>query len=455
MRKFLPETDVAIETESKVTILTWPAFTSIRHSALSEGHSALRTYRGGPENKGIYASFWPGDNQWALSCAKQNKNNKEDTSLCHQNVSHFHTADDDDLAYRNFPEVKPNVVDLTGLDIKIINQAFIQKKENSPQWSPQYNCSDLVLELLEKGGLYQKINIRRYGWKTVMALGIFSGFVLLDLIDFFWVLITTRRINYVLDNNDKDFFFLYSYTPSEWILSRLNIFPSKPYFLLACRFFDGLTGGVSTGFLTYYYALCSFLKSNIPKEIIYSFAKRDAFIAGAIAFLSPILYYPYLIRNLLSYLQLKINKNMSNIFFPLTMIAFNILVVALPSFFKYLFDKTTTPRQIYNLLQLVDERSGIKFIKRQEVKENPEEISQTDNFSHNVPISFFNNLYKSKYKILTSTLALCSIGFLAYRNSVDVISGPDAGDIFKKRGLYPSTRFGIARPILISKGAGH
>lgn len=58
-----PEADVIIQEESKVTILTWPPFTSIRDSALSEGHSALRTYRGGARGKGVYVSFWPGENK--------------------------------------------------------------------------------------------------------------------------------------------------------------------------------------------------------------------------------------------------------------------------------------------------------------------------------------------------------------------------------------------------------
>ena len=448
----LPNMDIQLPEESKVTILTWPPFTSIRHSALSEGHSALRTYCGGPEGKGVYVSFWPGENPWALSCAQQNQKNNEDASLCHQNISHFHTQDDDDLAYRNFPEVKPNVIDLIGLDVKIINQNFIKKKESVPEWTPQYNCSDLIFELLEKSGLHQKVNVRRYGWKTVTSLGIFSGFILLDTIEFFWALITTARMKnaFTARKNNKDLFFAYLYTPSEWILSRLGIFPSNPHFFLAGKIADGAIGGLSASFLTSYYSLFSFIKSNIPKDIVYSFVKRDAYIAGAIAFLSPILYYPYLIRHLLSSWQLKINKKMSSILLPLTMITFNVLIIGLPSFLKYLFDTTTTPRQIYNLVQQVDEKRGVKFIKRQEIKENPESSSQTDKSNYIYP-SLFKRLYTDKYKILSTTLALGSIGLFAYRNCVDLIDGPDAVEIFEKRGFYPATYSGIARPLIFSR----
>ena len=135
MRQALPETDAVPEIESKVTVLTWPSSyhfdKSTRHSALSEGHSALRTYRGGPNGKGVYVSFWPGENKLVLSCGQKNLENKDDPSLCHQNISHFHSPDDDDLAYRNYPNITSKAIELEGLNVEIINKLLLKKKNKN------------------------------------------------------------------------------------------------------------------------------------------------------------------------------------------------------------------------------------------------------------------------------------------------------------------------------------
>jgi len=90
----------------RLSILIWPASESIEkektqkqgrmrnviHFFRSQGHAALRTFKGGSNGEGIYVSFWPG------LCEKRNESNS-DPLLCRKNKAHFHTRSEDDLTY--------------------------------------------------------------------------------------------------------------------------------------------------------------------------------------------------------------------------------------------------------------------------------------------------------------------------------------------------------------------
>jgi hypothetical protein len=156
-----------------VTIYTWPAgklpIESYWHEGSgirgTSGHSALRTYGNSNFEEGIYVSFYPG---------KCDTNNS--VPSCKKSVSHFHTWDQE--ASKEMLETIPGH-DLLGLDVDAIHIAFHDLHDGSmnskKEWSPRYNCSDVALLLLGKGGLFEKVHYAPFGWKTISAIGIASG----------------------------------------------------------------------------------------------------------------------------------------------------------------------------------------------------------------------------------------------------------------------------------------
>lgn len=152
-----------------------------------------------------------------------------------------------------------------------------------------------------------------------------------------------------------------------WLLSRFGIYMNHPYFSLASSVTDGLIGAGSAYFLTYHYSLYSFSKSKIPKKVIYSSAKRDAVKAGTIAFLAEIsssVLAGFINSHILKYwfmnVQTKVKNRSNGIPLAILMITFNLLAISIPSFLKYLFDTTTTPRQVKTLLHSDHKKKGSK-----------------------------------------------------------------------------------------------
>ena len=339
---------------------------------------------------------------------------------------------------------------------------------------------------------------------------------MLDTLDFVWVLLTAERLKNVipiLNRSQKKCTVLAYDSVSMWLLSRFGIYMNHPYFSLASSVTDGLISGASAYFLTYHYSLYSFSKSKIPKKVIYSSARRDALKAGTIAFLAEIsssVLAGFINSHILKYwfmnFQTKIKERSNGVPLVVSMITFNLLAVSIPSFLKYLFDTTTTPRQIKNLLQSDHKKVEIKkeikhsskkyrealtlstsedLPKKNEYAENTiylvsdgklnpkitaywssrrnyyqKEIELNDlrgiqlpNFPNTeekpirilvqnnpklfeklesicnpiptqTPRTFFQRIYNDKFTIVSGTLALSCIGFFAYQNSVDVVSGP-------------------------------
>jgi hypothetical protein len=139
-----------------VTIYTWNAGQISSHIVFRGnglatqgrmGHSALKTYVGGKNNKGIYISFYPGE------CHRANHH--LNSIACKKSISHFH-----DIHADNMENVKK--IDLYGLNIDELLKAFkILHDENMNSckaWGTRYNCSDVVLHLLNKAGLFEIVN---------------------------------------------------------------------------------------------------------------------------------------------------------------------------------------------------------------------------------------------------------------------------------------------------------
>ena len=139
------------------------------NSDLDLGHSALRTWSGGENGTGIYVSFYPGHTRKKGSVDQK----------CKQSVAHFHT-----LKQESIDGIEK--IDLYGLDVEAINQAFkLLHDENMTSrkpWSTRFNCSDLVLELLETGGIHKKISLRRYDEASIIILGILFSQMSLEFV---------------------------------------------------------------------------------------------------------------------------------------------------------------------------------------------------------------------------------------------------------------------------------
>lgn len=113
------------------------------------GHAALQTYIGGPENTGLYMSFWPNENS-----IKQ---------FSRKGVKFYfpkNLAEDKELEDGMPPDV---TVHLFSLDILKINEAFEVFKNSGANWSMlgstyfndsgARNCSGLTGYLLYQGGI--------------------------------------------------------------------------------------------------------------------------------------------------------------------------------------------------------------------------------------------------------------------------------------------------------------
>lgn len=382
--------------DEKVTVITWPPSYSSgapRHSYLSEGHSALRTYRGGPDGEGVYISFWPGKNKWFQNCAEQNRKHRDDPFLCHQTITHFHSVVDDDLAYRNYGDIEPETHEIVGLNIEAINKAALNIKDLQPKWTPYYNCSDLTLELLERGGLYKLVDVRRYGWKTIVSFGCFTSVVLLEIINLVWASALDERVKkfpaFVAEVEKKTtgaFSFIIYSEPVLWLLGSLGLKLNNPYYQLSELIISGMLSSLLAGYTTYQYSLYSFEKSKIPKKFIRSLAFKDALKAGIIAFSADAidffsfyyfkkflfpsfrnLFFLYFLKDLA---ERKKTHNIGN-YYLFSVLISNLLLVCFPIVLKYLLDTTTTPKQIQKLAKKAEKLNAVRAINETKVNFSP------------------------------------------------------------------------------------
>ena len=118
-------------------------------------------------------------------------------------------------------------------------------------WSLRFNCSDLVLELLEKGGLHKKIDLRRYDELSIVIWGIIFGQLTL----------TSFR--------------LHPFSVEKWSDTFCRGLPYRGNHF--SFYYDGiriLTPSFITFFLFFAYAILSFWRSGVP---IYHFRKQIFF----------------------------------------------------------------------------------------------------------------------------------------------------------------------------------
>ncbi len=142
---------------NRCTIRLWTK--CLNKNQFEVGHITLQTYVGGETGKGIYASFWPpptnpeSDSDHPLMTVKSNDKGYLRTYLY------------DKIQEGRDPD---KIIDLYGLDINAINNAFHRFLNTNFNWSLfastlfgiEYtcNCSGLIGLLLKTGGLESKLN---------------------------------------------------------------------------------------------------------------------------------------------------------------------------------------------------------------------------------------------------------------------------------------------------------
>jgi hypothetical protein len=441
-----------------VTVLTWPPTAFSTESMTinsngseiklpSQGHSALKTYSGGPKDTGIYVSFWPGRckqdntcdfekyfknllypiNKSALSeYAERNPifpmhlkpralsllNNFEnkiyynlqeildeekrffDPNVCYKTVPHFHTQQDDVFAERNVH--KESDVHLEGLDIRAINEAFLQgetalcdaKMNATFEWSLNTNCSDVVLSLLEKGKLSEQANFKRYGWKTIGALSVFSGYIWHDYFQQF-------------DMHYSPAYLEGGFVKRYLLSSSLG----SQYPILIRGFYHTVLYSVPAGLTMYNYSMFTTGKPKLPPKIRRQIAIRDAIHASLICisevvisefvikaltqfgYLQPLMRsdftfhlnrLPIFPREFLEWISIQaiihIGLNLPNIFakidkyipiYPIFFFGPPVFIFLFLNNFKYRYDTLTTPKQVQRIAAITKLQSTINKIKSQ------------------------------------------------------------------------------------------
>jgi len=378
--------------------------------------------------------------------------NPRRVASCVKSVSHFHRWNQE-MSKETIE--KAISIDLFGLNIDLINQAFQELHDSDMNshrlWSSRYNCSDVVLFLLEKGGIFDKINPSRYGWKTISIIGVLNG-ILAPRIFQFWFI---RAIPYIFSGGMKkiDQKIYYKTDFSKWYPVNHPNQLAKSIIDFAFLFIT-FTGGAFSIIMTYLYSLASYSKTSLPLKYYNTSCLIDAMKAGIfgviITTLEPIairntpvirklIFYVnetiegYIDNNLTSWFAHTILKSMDEhkdvhwykypakfsavflfILCPFLFVSFSLMP-------KYFFDTTTTPNHVLNVVQSTE-----AILKNpDEPKKNNRKIVQKNEFIQEKKPSLIDKIYDHKYKLCAGAL-LAASGFFAMRyasNSKTIIQG--------------------------------
>lgn len=396
------------------------------------GHSALKTYGNSDGEKGIYVSFYAGD----CHSAKR-------IPSCRKSTSHFHTWNQEMSKEMSLIAKK---VDLYGLDVDAIHEAFHElhddKMNSKKSWSLRYNCSDMVLFLLEKGQLFHKAHYMPFGWKTISAIGIFNGIFgfrmylawALAFMGGLFNIPPGKRI--IMDLGPK-------YYETDYSLGYPRHYSTWPL--------SNYCGGIMSMSMMYICSLASYSKSSLSFSYYHKTCLISTIKAGLIGFIVPgfeailvrnfsfIKENMYYIDNLANIFDIIINndsivslvqrgKNRINLlensniykdlltyfliyFFPLV----GMLIYLTP---KYFFDTTTTPNHVLKIVhplenQLKETVAGEK--QNSLVTKNEEILMESTNLA--------STIYKNRYKFGIGGL-LAAGGFFAFKYISNLQNSP-------------------------------
>ena len=431
--------------QNRAAVYTWPASTTSSARAQGQmGHSALRTYNGGSDSDGVYVSFYPGD------CNTQNRH-----PMCKKSKPHFHSWNHDD---RNVAEK----IDLDGLDVSAISTAFEKMHDGNMNsikpWSPQYNCSDVVLKLLEIGGIDPYIGLRRYDFLNKSLLGgLIGNFAILFLNELY-----LKFSNEIISNYTRNCIATKTYNPnageimkvfdhglivhtqilkmfdfSDRLLYLINIRKS----ILSYNIANGIMGSIFTSMFSYLFflrisrktelsyktrskfalidsiktALTSFAASMListTSTILSYLSYRKSYADPASTFsryisISTKLFYGYLTPKFL----LKITNDFKKLYM-LELFGFVGLISVL-SFPKYFYDTTTTPEYLNKIIENNKTQSHTQ--KEPSTKSAKQSLGSCCNrfFYKN---QIINKIKEHKRYAVGSGMLIAMIGIMSFRN---------------------------------------
>lgn len=367
-----------------VTVYTWPsAEDSKRQTSGSLGHSALKTYGGNENNKGIYISFYPGD------CNGQRHIN------CHKKNSHFHPSAYDNQDKENKLSSAKKIIDIYGLDVNAIHEFFSKMHDgqmnSKTEWGYSYNCSDVVLKLLMAGGVAHYLDLRQYGVISKTLLFFLGSEVANDLIytlhtvSIFYL--STRKLVNINKNLLSDTLAL---GLAGYFKYKFNVKNPKIINLLIDGL-QGIIGGMGTFIAFKLYALTILSKFKLPFSYSSHLVQKESLFAALLN-----IVYPFIIRGMseftggenfkMSFPHYKIwelkhylRRNFfPNFFIPMTHFLFPskvtpqktnipyfaikmILYLSTPLlgfllyvYFKSSYDKISTPESVLKLINQID-----------------------------------------------------------------------------------------------------
>jgi len=444
-----------------VTIYTWgtnrnstSAINLQGNALLSQfqlGHSALKTYTGSKDDKGVYVSFYPG-----------NCNTRNNHSSCIKSVAHFHTFYQDDMN-------EVTTIDLFGLDVEKLNKAFgllhDPQMDSVKPWSTRYNCSDVVLYLLKEAGLFEKVNYNPFNWMSGFLVSYMTSRFFRALLDGAYFFFKLRKFlrspethHHLIMLSDEQtkmqflggaistffikpailnsvFLWTFSFLSLSTMIEYRNIYTTSVRGLVL--FVDGLIDAPAAFILTYYitnFILKNKYHSNEMRKAAWQNAKR----AGLLATLTP--FIKFFALNLLNYMGLpklsEIIKNMESVFvfgnsgyiyhtnyvikhlldLPLVeSLIKGSIVIGYPVYLlfgslfsaRFFYDTTTTPKHVQN----VSKKAYSELI----VSSFENKVNK--NYSQNNSMVFFKDIgkkvYTHRYKavgVLFATVGVFSVG---------------------------------------------
>ena len=421
-----------------VTIYTWlnTKSSSSHRSDATGGHSALETYSGGSSGYGVYVSFYPGD------CDKVRRHPK-----CLKSVSHFHHKHHDTGGIEEH-------ITLYGLKVNEINQAFNELHDtdmNSKKpWSYSYNCSDVVLSLLRKGCLFEYSNFNRSSWIMKLIFVLIGGAESINYLLLKPILSKLPGYNYLKDIYDK-FCFRPCYDNANYLMwlthsphdYRKN---DHTYFDIVFNLFQNLRWHLENIVPTSMFYLLAYFKNPFPFSVFLKWVYANTLHSIALHMAEDLLFA--LIRICLSY-QFKNDYSRflsisgvyddligspivklvthwkifelpyeENKFYCHLFLIFTAAIIGIPLGVHYWWNTTTTPKQIYEIIEPMKDNLSLKAIfQKKEKDEKNTDKDETRKYT------FSEKAFRYDPKTLGIAGLLAATGFFMFKNKNLGISG--------------------------------
>jgi len=166
---------------NRVEIYIWNPRTGIAGEEARIGHISIKTYQGGPDNRGYYISFWPDYSD--ISVGKINF----PWEMTRGGVLSKRNTLEQDCCPSNEGPVDDEVI-LYSLDAALINECYEQILSSRYNWSfwgssifrydQTFNCAGLAIHLLERGGIEQLLSPSFYLTEKLLSFSVVGVYFL-------------------------------------------------------------------------------------------------------------------------------------------------------------------------------------------------------------------------------------------------------------------------------------